>query len=294
VGRAARGATVLAIAAIGVIAALAQASPAPDGTAFVVPTTATAGSHLHVDAKGPDGGLTPKEIPKALGIAFDKGFAFDPAAVAGTCSADQAENYACPADSVIANGSFVGVVQGPGFGPDGEPFNAAVTLYKAPAQHDGDPMGAVFSFKESSSGFKGESLGRLMPAAEPYGMQIRFDKLPLPALPPGLTITINEMKLDIGAGEATPAHSPKVTRKRLPYCSRKRRTHCRKLPYCSRKRKHHCRHRHRSRRSSARAAATGSFLTNPPACSTGWAVQLQLDYDGHQERREAAVPCTSP
>jgi len=278
-----------------VLAALAYASPAPDGTAFVVPTTATAGSHLHIDAKGPDGGLTPKEIPTALGIAFDKGFVLDPAAVPGECSAEQAKNYACPADSVIANGSFAGVVQGPGFGPNGEAFNAAITFFKAPPQESGDPAGAVFSFKEESSGFKGESLGRIMklPADSPYGSQIRFEKLPLPDLPPGLTITLNEFKLDIGAGSATPAHSPKVRRKRLPYCSKKRRTHCRKLPYCSKHRKRHCRHRRRTHR-AARSAAAGSFLTNPATCSAGWTVQLQLDYPGHQERREAAVPCTSP
>jgi hypothetical protein len=274
--------------------ALAYASPAPDGTAFVVPTAAGAGSHLHIDAKGQDGGLTPKEIPTAFGIAFGKGFAFDPAAVAGECSAQQAQNYACPDDSVAANGSWEGVVQGPGFSPGGDPFNAAVTLYKAAPQQAGDPAGIVFSYRESSSGFKGETIGRLMnlPSDPTYGSQIRFDKLPLPSLPPTITITIKELKLDIGAGSSAPAHSPKVTR-----TGHKRRARCRY------DRHHHrycrvCRHgkckwrRVRSKRASARASATGSFLTNPSTCTTSWTVQLQLDYKGHQERREAAVPCT--
>jgi hypothetical protein len=183
---------------------------------------------------------------------------------------------------VMANGSFTGTVEGPGFGPNGQPFNAAVTLYKTTPQQSGDPAGVIFTYKEMTYNFKGEGPGRLMmlPSDPVYGEQIRFDKLPLPSLPPTLTITINEMKLDIGAGEATPAHSPVVTRKRK-----------RHLPYCSKHRRHHCRHRHRRRR-SARSAATGSFLTNPATCTTGWTVQLQLDYPNHQERREANVPCT--
>jgi len=218
--------------------------------------------------------------------------------VPGTCSERQAEDYACPSDSVVTNGSFLGVVQGPGFGANGQAFNASLTFFKAPPQAEGDPADVVFTFREESSGFKGESLGRLMkvPGDTPYGLQMRFDKLPLPDLPPGITITLNELKLDIGAGQATPAHSPKVQRTRkkrkLPYCSRKRRTHCRKLPYCSKHRKHRC--RHRKRRRAAHSAAAGSFITNPATCTSGWTVQLQVDYAGHQERREANVPCTSP
>jgi hypothetical protein len=281
-----------AILTVTAYAALASASPAPDGTAFVVPTTATAGSHLHIDAKGQDGGMTPKQIPAALGIAFGPGFAFDPAAVPATCTADQAKNYACPADSVIANGTWSGVVQGLGFGPNGQPFNAALTFYKAPPQQSGDPAGVVFMYKEASYNFRGEGLGRLEHTADAaYPTAIRFDKLPLPDLPPGLTITLQELKLDIGAGSATPAHSPKVTRKRLPYCSKHRHHHCRRLPYCSKHRHHHCRHRRRHRSATA-ADAAGSFITNPPTCVGGWTVQIQMDYSSHQERREAKVPCT--
>src|SRR5947209_10918639 len=105
----------VALLVLAVAAPAAGGSPAPDGTAFVAPTAAGAGSHLKIDAKGQDGGLTPKDIPTALGIAFQKGFTFDPKAVAGTCTADQASNYACPPDSVLANGSFIGIVEGPGF-----------------------------------------------------------------------------------------------------------------------------------------------------------------------------------
>lgn len=285
------GVTAVLALALALAASAALATPAQDGTAFVVPTTAGAATHLHIDARGTDGGLTPKEIPVAMGISLQRGFTVDPSAVAGTCSADQAKNYACPADSLIANGSFLGTVTGLGFGPNGQPFNAAISLFKAPPQQAGDPAGVVFQFKESSSGFQGEGLGRLMnlPATSPYGTAIRFDKLPLPSLPPGLTITINEVKFDIGAGSATPAHSPKVTRHAKKHhrrkCTKKRRRH------------HKCRvHHRRKRRTTSRSAhtsATGAFLTNPATCTTGWSVQLEFDYKSHQELREAAVPCTS-
>ena len=283
-----RTAVPVAVLALALGASAALATPAQDGTAFVVPTTAGAASHLHIDARGTDGGLTPKEIPLAMGISLQRGFTVDPSAVAGTCSADQAKNYACPSDSLIANGSFVGVVTGLGFGPNGQPFDAAISLFKAPPQQAGDPAGVVFQYKESSSGFQGEGLGRIMnlPADSTYGTAIRFDKLPLPSLPPGLTITINEVKFDIGAGSATPPHSPKVTRKR----------HRRHRPHCTKRyRRHHhghCPHKKR-RRHTARTSATGAFLTNPATCTTGWSVQLEFDYKTHQELREANVPCTS-
>lgn len=286
-----RTAGITVLLALALAASAAFATPAPDGTAFVVPTAAGAASHLHIDAKGPDGGLTPKEIPLAMGISLDRGFTVDPSAVAGVCSADQAKNYACPADSLIANGAFIGVVTGLGFGPNGQPFDAAVSLFKAPPQQAGDPAGVVFTYKESSSGFQGESLGRLetLPAGSPYGTAIRIDKLPLPSLPPGLTITINELKFDIGAGSATPAHSPKVARKRRPH--RRHRRHRRGCTRSYRHRHHgHCAHRRRRR--PVFTAAAGSFLTNPTTCTTGWQVQLELDYKGHTEQREANVPCT--
>src|SRR5204862_7959604 len=131
----------------------------------------------------------------ALGIAFQRGCTIDSDAIAGTCTSDQAQNYACPANSVLANGSFTGTVEGPGFGPNGQPFNAAVTLYKTTPQQSGDPAGVIFTYKETTYNFKGAGPGRLMnlPDDPTYGEQIRFDKLPLPSLPPTITITINEM-----------------------------------------------------------------------------------------------------
>jgi len=120
-----------------------------------------------------------------------------------------------------------------------------------------------------------------LPSDPVYGSQIRFDKLPLPDLPPGITITINELKLDLGAGTAAPAHTPAVQRKkkhkRLPVCTRKRRKHC----------------RHVKKKTRAHAAATGAFLTNPTTCTGNWTVALELDYANHTERREATVPCTA-
>ena len=282
-----RVAGVAAALAFGGLVPAASATPAPDGTAFVNPATAGAGSHLKIDAKGQDGGLTPKDVPTAMTLAVQKGFTFDPAAVASTCTADQAKNYACPADSTVANGSFIGVVTGPGFGPNGHPFDAAVTFFKAPPQQSGDPAGIVFSFKESSSGFQGESIGRLMdlPSDPVYGSQIRFDKLPLPSLPPGITITINELKLDLGAGTAAPAHTPAVQRKKKHHKKKR-------LPPCSRHRHKHCRDT-RKKHARAHAAATGAFLTNPATCTGNWTVALEMDYASHQERREATVPCSA-
>src|SRR3954452_7650316 len=56
---------------------VAAASQAPSGTAKVDPTTPSAGAHLLIDAQGADGGgFHRQQIPTALAIDLQKGFAF--------------------------------------------------------------------------------------------------------------------------------------------------------------------------------------------------------------------------
>src|SRR3954454_6421466 len=90
------------LALMGLTAAPAAASQAPDGTAKLDPATAGAGSHLLLDAQGAaGGGFHRQEIPNGLAIGLQKGFAFDPNAVAGVCSDDAANNDQCPPNSII-------------------------------------------------------------------------------------------------------------------------------------------------------------------------------------------------
>jgi hypothetical protein len=180
---------------------------APASTAKLDPPTAGAGAHLLLDAQGAAGGGFPKqEIPGGLAISFNRGFAFDPAAVGGVCSDDQAKNYACPPNSIVGTGLLDVLAEGFAFGPNGQQFTAQLTFYRANPRQAGDPMGIVFDFKELSSGFKGTTIGRVLSIDDPLlGSQIQWSSLPIPSLPPGMHFTLERLRIDLGAGTSTPA-----------------------------------------------------------------------------------------
>jgi hypothetical protein len=287
----------IALAALCACAAAgpAAASTAPAGTAKLDPATAGAGAHLLIDAQGPQGGgFHKQEIPTSLSIALNKGFAFDPAAVAGVCTDDQAANDQCPANSIVGTGLLDVLGEGFAFGLNGQQFTAQLTFYRANPRQAGDPMGVVFAFKELSSGYHGTSIGRVMPIDDAVlGSQLHWDKLPIPDLPPGLHFTLERLRVDLGAGTATPP----VRVKPKPNC-RKTKRHHRTVYICKRRPKHmRCRKRkgvYICHKRSARAAQDGgALLTNPATCAGTWRVRLELVYPSATEQRDADAPCTA-
>jgi hypothetical protein len=295
-----RAGVCVALLYAGIAAAPAAASTAPAGTAKLDPATAGAGAHLLLDAQGAaGGGFHKQEIPTGLSIALNRGFAFDPAAVGGVCSDDQANNDQCPPNSIVGTGLLDVLGEGFAFGLDGQQFTAQLTFYRANPRQAGDPMGVVFAFKELSSGYHGTTIGRVMALDDPLlGSQVQWDKLPIPELPPGLHFTLERLRADFGAGTATPPNRVQPTPKRKPNCRKARRHHkivyiCKKKPkhMSCRREKHHfvCRRRHRARA----AQDGGAFLTNPTTCAGTWRVRLQLVYPSGTEVRDADAPCTA-
>jgi hypothetical protein len=273
------------IACCALVPVLAGASPAPAGGITVRPNAAGAGSHLLVDLDGNGAGFRRSQIPVGFAIAFEKGFALDTTAVSGTCTTGAAEKDQCPANSRLGGGSIVVSL-------NGGKYTAAITFFRADSDN-----GVVFYFKEPQSGFNGASLGTVKPTDEaPYGTVLDFPKLPLPDLPPGLDIQLQSLKLDVGAGSGSgtvrkpkPHHKHKHKHKKKRYCVKHRgkgsKRHCVKWSK-HRPRKHH----HR-----AHASAASSFITNPPACTASWTVQLRWTYkDGTKELREGGAPCAAP
>src|SRR4051794_35666676 len=234
-----RGGLVSALALASATAA--GASPMSAGSLSVAPNAPGAGSHLIVDANANDAWFRKGQIPVGFEIAFQKGFALDTTAVAGTCTTEQANKDSCPANSKLGSGQIDVVL-------NGATYHAQVTFFRAPA-----PNGVVFYFKEPQSGFNGSSVGTVKAIDEaPYGELLAFDKLPLPDLPPGLDIQLTHLKLDIGAGSAAPVTKPKPRskpkkKKHRRYCvkhrGRGRHRHC--VKYSSHKPRHHAR-AHRS------------------------------------------------
>src|SRR4051794_7715413 len=286
------GRALVRILTIGVLLAApaaATASQAPSGTAKLDPATTSTGAHLLLDAQGAEGGgFHRQEIPTALSISLQKGFAFDPAAVAGICSDDQANNEQCPPNSIVGTGTLDVLAEGYAFGPNGQHFTAQLTFYRANPRQAGDPMGVVFSFRESSSGFHGSSIGRLTSIDDPIlGPQLRWDQLPIPKLPPGMSFTLQRLRMDIGAGTATPPQRVKPKKKRKHRCrkvTRRTKSGHKKTVFVCPKRKH-------KKKTTAHKAQAGALLTNPPTCTGSWRVGLEITYKDGTEQRDADAPC---
>ena len=278
--------------AAAVAASPAAATPAPAGVATAQPNTAGAGSHLLIDARGADAGFRANTIPSALGWAFEKGFELNAAAAPAKCTVDQAKNEQCPPGSRLGSGAI-------GVNLTGSHATAKIDFWRADSPNPGDESGIILFFKEPDSGFSDAGLGSIRAIDDGnLGQLIRFDKLPIPQLPPGVQITLDHIQIDFGAGSSAPAAgapapaAPTHPKVRLPCRRYKPRhgPHRRCVAY------RHGRRYHIDAAPTTRAhtSATSSFITNPPACDgDGWTIQLQVDYrDGSGERREAQAPCT--
>jgi hypothetical protein len=108
--------------------------------------------------------------------------------------------------------------------------------------------------------------------------------------------TFERLRLDVGAGAATPPVRVQPTAKRRPNC-RKVRRHGKRYYLCRRRvRKWRC---HRSgkkwlcRKPATSAQDGGAFLTNPTTCAGTWRVRLQLAYPSGIETRDADAPCSA-
>jgi hypothetical protein len=269
----------------------AGASPVPAGVAAVKPNTVQAGSHLLIDARGADAGFRENQIPTALGWAFEKGFVLDPTAAPGKCTVDQAKKQQCPESARLGSGAI-------GVNLPGEHATAKIDFWRADPPDPGDQGGIILYFNDAQDGYSDAGIGSVRKIDDgAFGEIIRFEKLPLPSLPPGLNITLDHIQLDFGAGTftgATETGDGSSTRKhhkvRLK-CKRYRPRHGRHRKCVAYRQGKNARVKSKTR---AHASAAGSFIVNPPACDAdGWAIQLQVDYKSGGERREAQAPCSA-
>jgi hypothetical protein len=253
-------------------------------------------SHLIVDDVGPAGGLPANHVPSSFSMSFAQGFGFDPQAVSTTCSPAQANanNNTCPPASRIGRGTIDVTISGLISGND----QAQITLFQMPPQAAGDIAGVAFYFfindTKNQFMFQGTSIGHLRSlSGDPqFGSTIAFDKLQFPTIPPGISITLNAMKLDLGAPDlsaamfassSTPATAP------VKRHHRKHRKH----------RKHKKRTRHHGRRATASQAklipkpAAHSLLTNPASCSGTWPIRVSWGYSDGTRSADAAAACAA-
>ena len=242
---------IIAVAGV-LVPALAAGSPMPAGSVTIKPTTLKAGSHVRVNASGNDAGFRKGQIPDAFSIAFQKGFVLKPAAAKSTCTEDKANNDSCPASSILGKGSIQVVLAG-------ARYTANLSFFRA-------QKGVIFYFKEPESGFNGASTGEVRAGKDPYGQVLAFDKLPLPALPPGLDIRLDKLALDLGARGA----QGKCTKYETTGKGKSKKRRC------------------------VKHAKAPVFITNPPSCPTGtWGIQIRWGYKSGEELREGSAPCAT-
>lgn len=253
-------------------------------------------SHLILTEVGPAGGFPANHVPNSFAIYFAQGFGFDPKAVSTTCSTAQADpnNNTCPTASRIGRGVIDVTLSGALSGND----QAQITLFEMPPQAPGDIAGVAFYFfindTKNQFQFQGTSVGDLKPiSGDPqFGATIDIPKLNFPTIPGLINITLNDMKLDVGAPDFT-ASQFTVTSSNSPAPVKRRHKH--------HKRKHHKRHVSKKHARHAAAAVTSlnpkpvahSLLTNPPSCAGSWPIRVSWGYSDGVRNTDAGAPCSA-
>jgi hypothetical protein len=256
-------------------------------------------SHLILNEVGAAGGFPANHVPNSFSILFAQGFAFDAQAVSTTCSTAQADpnNNTCPIASRIGRGTIDVTLSGLLSGND----QAQITLFEMPPQAPGDIAGVAFYFfindTKNQFQFQGTSIGHLKPVSgDPqFGATIDVPKLNFPTIPPGINITLNDMKLDVGAPDlAASAFNTTGSTTTTPVKHHHKKKH--------KKHKKH-RKRHSTKRRGRRAAlaqsklnpkpVAHSLLTNPSSCNGSWAIRVSWGYSDGTRGVDAGAPCAA-
>ena len=193
-----RAAGLIAAAGAAVLsAAIAAAAPsAPSSALRLKPNVAGQGTTLKVDVDQ-SAADAPDASARRVSIEFQRGFSFDSRAVARRCSPGEASQDACPASSRIGSGSADGDYT---VGTTSGTFTAAIDVYLAAPTHPGDVAGLVVSVHEPQSGFAASATGRVIRHRRGrFGYEDRFDLSGTQTPPPGVTITVNRVRLAVGA-----------------------------------------------------------------------------------------------
>jgi hypothetical protein len=256
-------------------------------------------SHLILDDAGPAGGLPANHVPNSFSILFAQGFGFDPQAVSTTCTPAQADpsNNTCPSASRIGRGTIDVTLSGLLSGND----QAQIALFEMPPQAPGDIAGVAFYFSindtKNSFMFQGTSIGHLRPVSgDPqFGSTIAIDKLQFPTIPPGINITLNDMKLDLGAPDLAAAM---FTGSSSTGTTPVKHRHHRKKKHKKHKKKRTTKMTHGRRATAGQAKLTPnpvahSLLTNPASCGGSWPIRVSWGYSDGTRSADAGAPCAA-
>ncbi len=234
--------------------------PGAPVSARLDPSVAGARSHLLVEAHGrPYDGRS----PSAVVLAVQRGFRLDPRAAAARCTAQQANDLACPETSRIGRGSATVTASGVLVPGGAEDFQATLGFFVGSTPHAGDLAAVVVTVSEPKTNTRRALTGRVVRVPDgPFGYELRFDGpgQAMGALPPGVTVELKSLQVDVGA-QRTVTHTSRVKR--------------------------------HGRTVRVRRRVTYALVTNPSTCAGAWTGELRASFaDGSTEKTALSVPCS--
>jgi hypothetical protein len=262
-------------------AAAAQSpSPGPDADAVRVTLSspvAGTGTRVSVEVDGSRLALPAGASPSGFALLVQQGFRADTSAVARRCAPEEAERFACPAASKVAAGTATAAVTF--FGITREVV-VDIEGYLAPAVRPGDIAGIAVSAEAKDLDQRFTTTGRLVRAAAPDGLALRFDDLAGGAqVPAGVSIALRSVSLTAGVARTvtvrrTVTRRTKVKRRVRGKDGRVRTrtvTVSRRVKVTRRERRH--------------------LVSTPSSCTGTWSARAIVSFAGGGE---VAVPATVP
>lgn len=200
--------------------------------------------------------------PSAVVLSVQRGFRVDPRAAAGRCTPQQAEELACPDDSRVGAGTAVVTAKSlllPGGMQD---YEATLGFFLGAPRRDGDLAAVVVTVREPKTNVRETLTGRLVAVADgAFAYEIRFEgpQRATMALPPGVTVELKRLRVEIGA-QRTVTTTRRVRRK--------------------------------GRVLRVKRRTVLALVTNPSRCSGTWSGRLRTAFaDGGEESFALSVPC---
>jgi hypothetical protein len=181
-----------------VLAGLASAQTISALDATLSPDRAGRAATLSVEASGAS--ELGETIPDSIVLAVQRGFRFDPRAVATRCSDAQAAAVACPVTSAIGTGTAQLTASGPLVFGGPQTVVATLAGFLSPP-HAGEVAGIILELSEPKTHTLRAVRGRLVAKASGrYGYEVRFEGFgsAAPTLPPGITIALDRLTLKLG------------------------------------------------------------------------------------------------
>ncbi|MFA9272353.1 MAG: hypothetical protein ACEQSX_16690 [Baekduiaceae bacterium] len=184
-----------ALAALVAAATITGVATAQGDDAFSVtltPNVADKGTVVDVEVDGAKLGAAGNgPAPTGARLVAQKGFRFDPEAVAETCTDDTA----CPAGSRVGSGTANATVT---FLGASRPVVADITAFRGTPVKSGDLAGIVVDVNVPGYGQRFTAKGRALQSAE--GLELRFDDIAgAGQVPAGVSFRLDKLSLNVGA-----------------------------------------------------------------------------------------------